>query len=159
MRPPVRANAEQTSLLVLNPRYHIRAARNEDAGMASKKTAAKKTATKKNARKSAARRATTRKSTRAPAAKGGRRWSARVTRTSDALDLDRGVFSWSDPKRIAGSLKRSAERSKRRKADPYRSALSMLTFYLNRAGKNLPATRKRTLQRAKGELRKAFGRT
>jgi hypothetical protein len=107
-------------------------------------------AAKKTARKSTAR--------RSPARKSPRRWSARVTRTSDALDLDRGVFTWKDPKRIAGSLKRSAERSRRRKADPYRSALSMLTFYLNRAGKNLPAARKRTLQRAKDELRKAFGR-
>jgi hypothetical protein len=109
---------------------------------------------RKSARKSTARR---------PAAhrakgKSTRRWSARVTRTSDALDLDRGVFTWKDPKRIAGSLKRAAERSRRRKADPYRSALSMLTFYLNRAGKNLPAARKRTLQRTKDELRKAFGR-
>jgi Protein of unknown function (DUF3175) len=88
----------------------------------------------------------------------GRRWSARVTRESDALDLDRGVFTKRDPKRIAASLKRSAERSRRRKADPYRSALSMLTFYINRAGKNLPAGRRKTLQRAKGELRKQFGR-
>lgn len=92
------------------------------------------------------------------ARKGTRRWSARVTRTSDALDLSRGVFTWKNPRRIAGSLKRSAMRSKRRKADPYRSALSMLTFYLNRAGKNLPAERKRTLGRAKEELRKQFGR-
>ena len=88
----------------------------------------------------------------------GRRWSARVTRQSDALDLDRGVFTERDPKRIAASLKRSAERSRRRKADPYRSALSMLTFYINRAGKNLPPSRRKTLQRAKGELRKRFGR-
>ena len=107
-------------------------------------------------------RKSTRKSTR-PAVrktprKSTRRWSARVTRTSDALDLDQGVFTWKDPKRIAGSLKRSAERSKRRKADPYRSALSMLVFYLNRAGKNLPAARRHTLQRAKDELRRAFGR-
>jgi len=88
----------------------------------------------------------------------GRRWSARVTRESDALDLDRGVFTGRDPKAIAASLKRSAQRSRRRKADPYRSALSMLTFYINRAGKNLPAGRRKTLQRAKGELRKQFGR-
>jgi hypothetical protein len=88
----------------------------------------------------------------------GRRWSARVTRESDALDLDRGVFTQRDPKRIAVSLKRSAERSRRRKADPYRSALSMLTFYINRAGKNLPASRRKTLMRAKGELRKQFHR-
>ena len=82
----------------------------------------------------------------------------RVTRESDALDLEGGVFTQRDPKRIAASLKRSAERSRRRKADPYRSALSMLTFYINRAGKNLPASRRETLQRAKGELRKQFGR-
>jgi hypothetical protein len=87
-----------------------------------------------------------------------RRWSARVTRESHALDLDRGVFTKRDPKQIAASLKRSAERSRRRKADPYRSALSMLTFYINRAGKNLPPGRRKILQRAKGELRKQFHR-
>jgi hypothetical protein len=81
-----------------------------------------------------------------------------VTQESNALDLDKGVFKQRDPKKIARSLKRSAERSKRRKADPYRSALSMLTFYINRAGKNLPASRKKVLQRAKGELREQFGR-
>jgi hypothetical protein len=86
------------------------------------------------------------------------RWSARVTRESDALDLQGGVFTGRDPKRIAASLKRSAERSRRRKADPYRSALSMLTFYINRAGKNLPAARRKTLQQAKTELRRQFGR-
>ena len=90
--------------------------------------------------------------------RGGRRWSARVTRESDALDLERGVFSQRRPQKIARSLKRSAERSQRRKASPYRSALSMLTFYINRAGKNLSASRKKVLQRAKGELRKAFGK-
>jgi len=88
----------------------------------------------------------------------GRRWSARVTRESDALDLERGVFTRGDPKKIAASLKRSAMASRRRKADPYRSALSMLVFYINRAGKNLPARRRKILQRAKGELRKQFGR-
>jgi hypothetical protein len=88
----------------------------------------------------------------------GRRWSRRVTEHSDALTLERGVFTARDPKRIAASLKRSAERSRRRKADPYRSALSMLTFYINRAGRNLPASRKKTLMRAKGELRKQFGK-
>jgi Protein of unknown function (DUF3175) len=91
-------------------------------------------------------------------AKTARRWSQRVTRESDALDLSKGVFTWKDPKRIAASLKRSAQRSRRRKADPFRSALSMLTFYLNRAGKNLPAARRRTLMRAKDELRRQFGR-
>ena len=87
-----------------------------------------------------------------------RRWSARVTRESDALDLKKGVFTERDPKRIAASLKRSAQRSRRRRSDPYRSAMSMLIFYINRAGKNLPAGRLRTLQRAKVELRKQFGR-
>ncbi len=85
-------------------------------------------------------------------------WSGRVTRESNALDLEGGVFTWSDPKRIAVSLKRSAQQSHRRKADPYRSALSMLVFYINRAGKNLPAGRRRTLDKAKTELRRQFGR-
>jgi hypothetical protein len=87
-----------------------------------------------------------------------KRWSARVTKTSNALDLDRGVFTWKDPKRIARSLRRSAQRSKRRKADPYRSAFSMLTFYINRAGKNLPASRRKILKQAKDELRRQFGK-
>src|SRR5262249_13427712 len=89
----------------------------------------------------------------------GRRWSQRVTDRSDALDLDRGVFKLKDPKRVAASLTRSAERSRRRKPDPYRSAMSMLTFYVNRAGKTLPAGQKKVLQRAKDELRHQFGRT
>jgi hypothetical protein len=93
------------------------------------------------------------------ARKAVRRWSARVTRESNALDLTPGVFTLSDPKRIAASLKRSALNSRRRKADPFRSALSMLTFYINRAGKNLSAARRKTLQRAKDELRKQFGRS
>ena len=87
-----------------------------------------------------------------------RRWSARVTRESNALDLDRDVFTWKDPKRIARSLKRSAEHSRRRKSEPYRSAMSMLTFYVNRAGKNLSPARRRVLERAKTELKHAFGR-
>jgi hypothetical protein len=87
-----------------------------------------------------------------------RRWSARVTKHSNALDLQRSVFTWKDPKRIARSLKRSAERSHRRKSDPYRSAMSMLTFYINRAGDNLSAGQLRVLQQAKTELRRAFGR-
>jgi hypothetical protein len=107
------------------------------------------------ARKGSPRGASRRKAT---PRKANRRWSARVTQTSDALDLQRRVFTLEDPKRIAASLKRSAERSKRRKSSPYRSALSMLTFYINRAGKNLPASRRRTLQRAKDELRKQFKR-
>ncbi len=91
-------------------------------------------------------------------ARGGRGWSRRVTEHSDALTLEQGVFTLRDPKRIAASLKRSAERSRRRKGSPFRSALSMLTFYINRAGKNLPATRKRALMQAKDELRKQFGK-
>jgi uncharacterized protein DUF3175 len=87
------------------------------------------------------------------------KWSGRVTRTSDALDLERDVFTLSDPRAIARSLKRSAERSTRRKSDPYRSAMSMLTFYINRAGRNLPQRRRTTLERAKGELRRMFGRS
>ena len=87
-----------------------------------------------------------------------RRWSRRVTQTSDALDLQGGVFKLRDPKAIARSLKRSAENSRRRKSDPYRSAMSMLTFYINRAGKNLAARQRRTLDRAKDELRAQFGR-
>ena len=87
-----------------------------------------------------------------------RRWSGRVTERSNALDLDRGVFKLKSPKTIAASLKRSAERSKRRKADPYHSALSMLTFCINRAGRNLPASRKKILNSAKGELRAQFAR-
>ena len=87
-----------------------------------------------------------------------KRWSKRVMETSNALDLERGVFRSSDPQRIARSLKRSAERSRRRKAEPFRSAMSMLNFYINRAGRNLSPARKRILARAKDELRRAFGR-
>jgi hypothetical protein len=85
-----------------------------------------------------------------------KRWSGRVTHESNALDLENGVFKHDDPKKVAASLKHSAERSHRRKADPYRSALSMLTFYMNRAGKNLSATRKKKLNQAKVELRRLF---
>jgi uncharacterized protein DUF3175 len=87
------------------------------------------------------------------------RWSQRVTQKSNALDLEPGVFTWRDPKKIAGSLKHSAESSSRRKASPFQSAMSMLNFYLNRGGGNIPAGRKRTLTRAKEELRRAFGRS
>jgi hypothetical protein len=87
-----------------------------------------------------------------------RRWSQRVTETSDALDLDSGVFSWDDPKRIAASLKHSAESSKRRKGSPLQSAMSMLNFYINRAGGKLPAKQKRILTQAKAELRSLFGK-
>src|SRR6266480_3962701 len=87
-----------------------------------------------------------------------RRWSAEVTRRSDALDLEGGVFKARSARGIAASLKRSAASSKRRKGTPYQSAMSMLTFYINRAGKDLPSSKKRVLIRAKDELRKAFGR-
>jgi Protein of unknown function (DUF3175) len=87
-----------------------------------------------------------------------RRWSAEVTKRSDALDLKSDVFKGKDPHRIALSLKRSAEQSKRRKGTPYQSAMSMLNFYINRAGENLPQKQKRVLERAKAELRDVFGR-
>ena len=87
-----------------------------------------------------------------------KKWSGDVTRNSDALDLENSVFKKKKPADIARSLKRSAEHSRRRKSSPYQSAMSMLTFYVNRAGKNLPKSRLRVLEKAKGELRKAFGR-
>lgn len=87
-----------------------------------------------------------------------RKWSAHVTETSDALDLQKDIFESKDPKEIARSLKHSAEQSKRKKSGPYRSAMSMLTFYINRAGKNLGAAQKKVLEKAKDELRIAFGR-
>lgn len=86
-------------------------------------------------------------------------WSRRVTYTSDALDLEHGVFTLSDPKEIAASLKKSAEASTRRKSTPYQSAMSMLNFYINRAGKHLPPEQKQTLEAAKAELRKLFGKS
>jgi len=86
------------------------------------------------------------------------RWSQRVTDTSNAMDLEAGVFKGRSAKAIAGSLKRSAERSKRRKASPYQAAMSMLTFYLNRGGKQLSASRKQLLERAKVELKALFDR-
>jgi len=101
-----------------------------------------------------------RKSSRTTAAKKSspKRWSQRVTRESDALDLKRGVFKLTSAKKIAASLKRSAEHSSRRKAGAYRSALSMLTFYINRAGKTLPKTQRARLERAKVELKHQFAR-
>lgn len=90
--------------------------------------------------------------------KRGRRWSARVTRESDALTLEKGVFSRSSPRKIARSLKRSADHSRRRKSGAYRSAMSMLTFYINRAGKDLSRSRKARLENAKDELRKLYGK-
>jgi hypothetical protein len=104
-------------------------------------------------------RATKRATKRAPKGgtkRAGRRWSQRVTERSDALDLDPKVFTLADPRAIARSLKRSAERSRRRKSDPYRSAMSMLTFYINRAGRTLSGARRRRLERAKDELRRLY---
>jgi Protein of unknown function (DUF3175) len=91
-------------------------------------------------------------------AKRGKRWSARVMRTSDALDLERGVFTKRSPRAVARSLKRSAERSRRRKSAPFRSAMSMLNFHINRAGRGLSRSQRAVLERAKDELRKLYGR-
>jgi hypothetical protein len=113
-------------------------------------TAARKktsTARKKTARKKTAKKATPKK-----------QWSRRVMQISDALDLESGVFKSKDPKKIARSLKRSAEKSKRRKGTPFQSAMSMLNFYINRAGKQLSAKGKQPLDKAKAELRKLYGR-
>lgn len=117
-----------------------------------KTTHSRKTASRK---KTSARRSTSRKRTKRATPK---RWSQRVTKESDALDLKRGVFTLTSPKKIAASLKRSAEHSTRRKTGAYRSALSMLTFYINRAGKTLPKTQRERLEKAKVELKRAFGR-
>jgi hypothetical protein len=108
-----------------------------------------------SSRRAPVRRVSARKTTRKAAPK---RWSQRVTKESDALDLKRGVFKLTSAKKIAASLKRSAEHSSRRKSGAYRSALSMLTFYINRAGKTLPKTQRERLERAKLELKHAFGR-
>lgn len=85
-------------------------------------------------------------------------WSQKVTRHSRALELDDRVFTWDDPKRVARSLKRSAEQSTRRKGTPFQSAMSMLTFYINRAGSGLDAEQRKILERAKDELRDLFSK-
>ena len=85
-------------------------------------------------------------------------WSQRVTESSDALDLERGVFTWDDPRKIALSLKRSADASRRRKGTSFQSAMSMLSFYINRAGSQLPAVQREILEQAKEELRELYGR-
>jgi hypothetical protein len=87
-----------------------------------------------------------------------KKWSKKVNETSDAMDLEQGVFKGNDPKKIAQSLKRSAKHSHRRKASPFQSAMSMLNFYINRGGNNLSASKKKVLEDAKDELRSAFGR-
>jgi len=120
--------------------------------MTERRKPAKRKPARKPARKTAARRKTSTAKT------SPKRWSQRVTQESDALDLKHGVFKQTSARKIAASLKRSAERSSRRKAGAYRSALSMLTFYINRAGKTLPKTQRDRLQRAKTELKHQFGR-
>lgn len=96
--------------------------------------------------------------TRTKTGNGTRKWSAKVTRESDALDLEKDVFKSKDPDKIASSLKHSAESSHKRKASPFQSAMSMLNFYENRAGKNLSKRQKAPLEKAKNKLRKLFGR-
>ena len=122
--------------------------------MAERRKAARKSVGRTTRRRTATKKSA---SSKKPSTKS-KRWSQRVTKESDALDLKRGLFTLTDPKKIAASLKRSAERSSRRKAGAYRSALSMLTFYINRAGKTLPKTQRDRLQRAKAELKHQFGR-
>ncbi len=123
-----------------------------------RKSARPRKATSKSARKTTARKTNSARRKSSPGKASPKRWSQRVTRESDALDLKQGVFKLTDAKKIAASLKRSAERSSRRKTGAYRSALSMLTFYINRAGKTLPKTQRDRLQRAKTELKRQFGR-
>ena len=117
-----------------------------------------KTATRKTVRKTSGRRTISPRRKTAARKPAPKRWSQRVTRESDALDLKKGVFKLTSAKKIASSLKRSAEQSSRRKAGAYRSALSMLTFYINRAGKTLSKTQRDRLQRAKTELKHQFHR-
>jgi Protein of unknown function (DUF3175) len=126
--------------------------------MAERRKTASRKAPRKTARRKAGSASRKASATRKKASAKSNRWSQRVTKESDALDLKHGVFTLADPKKIAASLKRSAEQSKRRKAGAYRSALSMLTFYINRAGKTLPKTQRDRLQRAKTELKHQFGR-
>jgi hypothetical protein len=124
----------------------------------ARKAATRKPAAPKDTGNAAAPKANSARRKSTAKRKSPKRWSQRVTRESDALDLKRGVFKLTDPKKIAASLKRSAERSSRRKASAYRSALSMLAFYINRAGKALPKMQRDRLQRAKTELRHQFGK-
>jgi hypothetical protein len=120
--------------------------------------AARKTSTRRHdsSRRAAKSRATKSRAT-AKRRGGTQKWSAEVTKHSDALDLEKDVFKGS-PRQIARSLKRSAERRRRRKSSPYRSAMSMLTFYINRGGTNLSSSRRKTLKAAKDELRALFDR-
>lgn len=132
-------------------------AKKKATGAGKRKATVKSSASRKT-QKSGARTTGPAKKKTAERKTSTKRWSQRVTDTSDALDLKGGVFKLTDPKKIASSLKRSAERSSRKKTGSYRSALSMLTFYVNRAGKTLPKTQRARLDRAKGELKKLFGK-
>ena len=98
------------------------------------------------------------KSTTDAKKKPSKKWSKKVTETSNAMDLEKDVFKSTDPKKIASSVKRSAENSKRKKAGPFQSAMSMINFYENRAGNNISTSQKRVLDESKNELRKLFGR-
>lgn len=124
------------------------------------KTTTKKTAAKKTASKTSAKKATARTSAKKAAAKKAapKKWSKHVTETSDAMDLEAGIFESKDPRKIAASVKASAEKSNRKKTGPFQSAMSMINFYENRGGKNIDAAHKKVLDKAKNELRKLFGR-
>jgi hypothetical protein len=130
--------------------------------MPTKSSKSKKSTTKKSAARKTAKtkKAAIKKKAVPPkkAEKSVKKWSAKVTKHGNALDLEQNIFESRDPKKIAESLKRSAEKSKRKKGTPFQSAMSMLNFYINRAGKNLEAGQKETLEKAKDELRHAFGR-
>ena len=121
----------------------------------AKSSSPKKTVKRSAAKKSAAKKSTAKKATPKKAVK---KWSKKVTQTSDAMDLEKDVFKQSDPKKIAESVKRSAEKSKRKKAGPFQSAMSMINFYENRGGKNISASQKKIIDKAKNELRKLYGR-
>jgi hypothetical protein len=121
-------------------------------------TVVKKKKKSATARKKTVRTKASKKSVAKKKAAPKKKWSRHVMQTSDALDLESGVFKSKDPKRIARSLKRSAEKSKRRKGTPFQSAMSMLNFYINRAGRHLTAKEKQPLEKAKPELRKLFGK-
>ena len=122
----------------------------------AKKAAPKKKAVKKStAKKSTGKNSSPKKSAKKSAQK---KWSKKVTQTSDAMDLEKDVFKQKDPKKIAASVKRSAENSTRKKAGPFQSAMSMINFYENRGGKNISSGQKKVLDKSKKELRKSFGK-
>ena len=123
--------------------------------MAKKSAPKKKAAKKSNAKKAAVKKSASKKTAKKASPK---KWSKKVTETSDAMDLEKDVFKSKDPKKIAESVKRSAEKSKRKKTGPFQSAMSMINFYENRAGDNLAAAQKKVLDKSKNELRKLFGR-